>query len=191
MHRFYSKLRELSEASIDRLSELSKGEIVAFSSQDCPASWRVYMHKLGSSTVRALCFMYRYFNENEPIHIAKIAPPEIMRSRAWSLAAHWGLVVEVPDPTNHDKRRSGWWMLTTKGRMFAANKLAVPSHAFFLRPGDYFLKFNPLEYINAFTILEHPRSAFSYSELMHGTNYLRGWSFEEDESEALDSRDKT
>lgn len=53
-----------------------------------------------------------------------------MRGGDFAKLAYWGLIEErQKDPDDKDRRTSGWWRLTEKGRQFAENATTVPTFA--------------------------------------------------------------
>lgn len=98
---------------------------------DCPLcgdSTRFYHRKINSGMARALFELWSLTELNEDPDKVWWHHAEFDRfgSRETHKLVHWGLVKEKPKPTEReDKRTSGFWRITEKGREFAQNRAKV------------------------------------------------------------------
>lgn len=129
----------------------------------CPACGqfvRLYKRKLGSPQARGLILLYSLHRSTgkEWIHIRKIIE-QVNVHGDFAKMVYWGLIEEHSNE-DEDKKNSGLWRITEKGKRFVRNEIKIPSHA---------LVFNgKLQGFSGTTtdIVDSLGKKFSYRELM-------------------------
>jgi len=109
-----------------------------------------------------MIWMLKRFRRNEWVELAR-APKWVLRSKSMATLHHWELLENKPKKDDEDKRSSGFWRLTQKGRDFLRHKITVPKHAFVF--DTKLIKFSR-EHTSVVTALG---KKFSYEELMNTT----------------------
>lgn len=114
-----------------------------------------YSYKLNVSIAVTLIEMYNL--KKEWVHVnTEISPTS---GGYFSLAQHWKLIYQKP-LEGEDKKGSGYWALTDKGRDFVLNRIIVPTHV-------HMFDGRVLGFAEEHTsIVEALGKKFSYSELM-------------------------
>jgi len=103
--------------------------------------------------------MIKRFRKNEWIDLGR-APKWILRAKTMSILQHWKLLERKAKGVDEDKRGSGFWRLTEKGRDFVRKKTTIPKYAFVF--DNRVIKFSS-QRVDVLTSLG---KKFSYSELM-------------------------
>jgi hypothetical protein len=82
----------------------------------------------GMSEARALTLLWIHRTPHEDgwVNVAKLAPKWILRAKNFSLMKHWGLI-ESDVNTTQNRRGSGRWRVTDKGRSFINETISVPA----------------------------------------------------------------
>jgi hypothetical protein len=95
----------------------------------CTQLVRLWKHKLNSAIARTLISMYNISKgrNDEWVHIMN----EIHITTMYGIAEFWGVI----EPKDHqkfedDKRASGMWRLTEKGKKFVEGKILIPKYLF-------------------------------------------------------------
>lgn len=134
---------------------------------DCPCCGqlvKLYDYPLNNSIALTLVKMYQIeISENRHwIHVQKEIRPS--SGGYFSLAKWWGLIVSQEKNEDDDKRVSGFWALTKKGKLFIENKIRVPKKVLIYNS-------KKIGFVEETTnITESLNKKFSYEELMKGTN---------------------
>lgn len=129
----------------------------------CCRRWgKINGYQINSTQVRGMIWMLRRFRKNQWIELAK-APKFILRSKSLATLHHWELLENKPKQDDEDKRSSGFWRLTQKGRDFLRLKITLPKHAFVF--DNTLIKFSK-QHVDAVQALG---KKFSYEELMSTT----------------------
>lgn len=153
-----NKAQELLTAYPELKSMLEKGGL-------CPCCGQVvkmYTYKLYSLSSLALIRLYQKTNQKQKAyHISEISESDGITPRASHFAElrHWGLIepLKTNDP---NKKSSGYWMITEKGRAFVEQGIKLPekikmfNNTFFGFEGD------------EIDIIQSLGNKFSYYELM-------------------------
>lgn len=129
----------------------------------CCKRWgKINGYQVTSTQVKGMIWMYKNFRKNEWIELGK-APKYILRSKALATLRHWDLVEKKPKEEKEDKRGSGFWRLTQKGRDFIRKKIVLPKYAFVF---DSRLISYSTERVD---VIQSLNKKFSYEELMKTT----------------------
>jgi len=95
----------------------------------CGQLVKVYKRVIYSTTARDLIKLYLMHETNgwdKYYHIVEILDEKKSGGGDFAKFLHWKLVEEMPkDENNTQKRTSGFWKLTSAGKMFVENKLKV------------------------------------------------------------------
>ena len=148
-------MKTLAEARKD-FKEKIKGD-----GTRCPCCHRwgkINGYQITSTQVWGMIWMLKRFRRNQWIEIAK-APKLILRSKSLATLHHWELLERQPN-VDPDKKGSGFWRLTQKGRDFVRHKITVPKYAFVF--DNKLIKFSR-QHTNVIAALG---KKFSYQELM-------------------------
>jgi hypothetical protein len=95
----------------------------------CGQYCKVYKRKLNSAMALALIWLVRSTAPGEFVHATTRAPREALMSRgAFAFLAYWDLAEQRLNELS-DKRCSGFWRATERGRDFAYGKSTLWSHA--------------------------------------------------------------
>ena len=125
----------------------------------CCRRWgKINPYQVNSTQIRGMIWMLKRFRRNEWVEIAK-APKLILRSKSLATLHHWELLESKPN-VDPDKKGSGFWRLTPKGRDFVRNKTTVPKYAFVF--DNKLIKFSR-QHTDVIAALG---KKFSYQELM-------------------------
>ena len=94
----------------------------------CGQFVRLYKRKLGSPQTKALILLYHKNNDNNNdwVHVRDITR-DLNVTSDFSKNIYWNLIEEKP-LSGEDKKTSGFWRITNKGRAFVEGKLKVKSH---------------------------------------------------------------
>ena len=98
---------------------------------DCPCCGqfvKLYKRKLGSSQSRSLILLYSLNQKSEWIHSREITK-KINITGDFAKLVYWNLILEKPK-SKEDKRSSGFWKLTQRGKDFVLGNIKIPSHVF-------------------------------------------------------------
>lgn len=125
----------------------------------CGQYVKLYRRKLNSGMARTLILIYHH----HPIGWVNVKgflrEHNFQNNHDWTLLSYWGFIVEREN-TDPQKKSSGEWRMTDKGRDFVRRNLRAPSHIKIYN--NEFLGFDGTE----ITILEALGKRFDYRELM-------------------------
>lgn len=125
----------------------------------CCGRWgKINGYQINSTQVRGMIWMLRNFRKNEWVDLSK-APKWVLRSKSMATLHHWGLLESKPNE-DPDKKGSGFWRLTQRGRDFLRRKILLPKYAFVF--DNKLVKFSK-EQVDVVKALG---KKFSYEELM-------------------------
>jgi predicted transcriptional regulator len=96
----------------------------------CPACGqfvKLYKRKIGAPQSRALMMLSFINAEKEWCHIREIVK-EVNVHGDFAKMEHWGLIQAKPNEKDSDKKDSGLWKITEKGKQFINNEITIPSH---------------------------------------------------------------
>lgn len=129
----------------------------------CTQLVKLYKRKFNSSMARILIWLVRKAADYEDgwVPVSETAPVFVRRSNEVSRLAVWGMAEDQPSDTT-DRRNSGIWRPTERGRQFAACEIRAATHVHI---------FNNLVYgwsVEEQDITEALGTSFSYAELMAG-----------------------
>ena len=128
----------------------------------CCRRWgKINGYQVNSTQTRGMIWMLKNFRKSAWVDLGK-APKWILRSKAMATLHHWGLL-ETKTKTDEDKRGSGLWRLTQRGRDFVYGRIKLPKHAFVF--DNKLIKFSK-EQVDVIKTLG---KKFSYEELMNTT----------------------
>jgi len=126
----------------------------------CCKRWgKINGYQVTSTQTRGMIWMIKRFRKNEWIDLGR-APKWILRAKTMSILQHWKLLERKAKGVDEDKRGSGFWRLTEKGRDFVRKKTTIPKYAFVF--DNRVIKFSS-QRVDVLTSLG---KKFSYSELM-------------------------
>ena len=94
----------------------------------CGQFVKLYKRKLGSSQSRSLILLYSLNQKSEWIHSREITK-KINITGDFAKLVYWNLILEKPK-SKEDKRSSGFWKLTQRGKDFVLGNIKIPSHVF-------------------------------------------------------------
>lgn len=126
----------------------------------CDQYVRIYRHRLNSQMAKCLIGMYRinYQQSREWVHVLNELKPS---NRMYSLMRFWGLIVASEhDDEFLDKKASGYWKITQKGKSFVQGSLEIPKYVFLFNNKKYG------ESDETVNIQDSLGKKFSYTELM-------------------------
>jgi hypothetical protein len=128
----------------------------------CGQIAKVYKRKLNNGMAFELISLYKLSKLKDDFYhhtkFAKLTGGEI------SKLSYWGLVIEKEKQKDEeDKKTSGYWAITEKGKLFAENKIRLKSHIFLY--DAKLLGFSDTE----IDIIESLGNKFNYRELMGET----------------------
>jgi hypothetical protein len=154
-------LQTLKEAKEWLRTKAEKGERCPC----CTQLVKVYERKIYSTMAASLVYFYSHFSHDEFHHYSKWnAKFHKGGGGDFSKLQYWGLVEEMPIKEKEDKRTSGYWRITNKGKSFVIGAITVPSH---VRIYDgRLLGFKGKEV----SIKECLGTRFSYAELFQNLN---------------------
>ena len=120
------------EKQLNTLSEVKKYLRESFNDGcNCPACdqyVKLYKRKLYSTQARALIMLYFLNKKTEWVHVRQIME-KINISGDFAKLVYWELIIEK-EKGKEDKKTSGLWKLTQKGKNFILNKSSVPKYVF-------------------------------------------------------------
>ena len=126
----------------------------------CCGRWgKINGYQITSTQVMGMLWMLNNFRKSEWIDIGK-AHKMILRSKPLATLRHWELVEKKPKDLKEDKRASGLWRLTPKGRDFLRKKIALPKYAFVFN--SRLVKYSKQE----IDVVQALGKKFSYEEVM-------------------------
>lgn len=154
-------METIAEAKISLRENWEKGT-------DCPACGQLvkkYVRKLNSGMARGLIVAYRIDQEKgqDWFHISELLTKKIAAgANELQKLRFWKLVEQKTHNDDPDKKHSGFWRLTERGRLFVTNGVLVPRCITM-----YNQKFLGYEDENdLISIREALGSKFNYRELM-------------------------
>lgn len=129
----------------------------------CTQLVKLYKRRLNSSMARILIWLVRESSSYPDgwVPVSDTAPVFVRRSNEVSRLALWELVEDQPSDSP-DRRNSGVWRPTERGRQFVACELSVPSHVHVFNNVIYGWSAELLDITSALG------TSFSYAELMAG-----------------------
>lgn len=126
----------------------------------CCSRWgKIHGYQVTSTHTRGMIWMFKRFRKNEWIDLGR-APRWILRAKTMSVLQHWKLLERKAKDVDEDKRGSGFWRLTEKGRDFIRNRTSISKYAFVF--DNRVIKLSP-QRVDVITTLG---KKFSYNELM-------------------------
>jgi hypothetical protein len=139
---------------------------------DCPCcgqSVKLYKRKLNSSMAYVLVLMASTTEIGEFVHVPSLIagrgdlkPAMAAAVRGdWAKLKHWGFIASDQQKRPDGSKRSGWWAVTTPGRLFALGKSRAKSHVHI-----YNGKSRAYEVAGTVSIEEALGDRFNFSELM-------------------------
>ena len=127
--------------------------------EHCDSIVRTYRRKFPKGDLLALASLLRMHRKgNLWVHVSDLEGKT--GGGDFAKYKHWGLIEERP-LDDGDKRTSGMWRLTVKGKAFIDNEINIPSHAI-MRNGKV------LSFDGSYTTMKNMchSAGFSYAELM-------------------------
>lgn len=129
----------------------------------CCRRWgKINGYQVTSTQVRGMIWMVKRFRRSAWVDLSK-APKWVLRSKSMATLHHWELLEAKPKGADEDKRGSGLWRLTPRGRDFVYGRITLPKHAFVF--DNKLIKFSR-EQVN---VIQALGKKFSYEELMNTT----------------------
>lgn len=125
----------------------------------CGQFVKLYRRKLSSSMARTLINMYNAKADFNWVHRNNFKAV----SNDYSYLRYWGLIQEKKLEYNSEKKNSGYWGITNKGREFVKGNSRVPSHIRLFNQKFYGFEGKEV------TITDCLGSKFNYNELMEGS----------------------
>lgn len=126
----------------------------------CGQFVKLYKRKLNSSMARALIILFNLSKTQEWIHSREITK-NVNITGDFAKMAYWKLIEEKKKEGGEDKRTSGIWKITERGRQFVRGQIRIPAYVFI-----YNAKLQGFSDDTA-TIRDCLGKKFSYSELMN------------------------
>lgn len=127
----------------------------------CKRHAQVYRRAIHATAASQLVKLYRLGGDHQYVHTRELIPEGQSSIGDFSKAKHFGLIEDRPhDPDN--KKTSGEWMLTAKGRDFVLGICGIP---------EFVMVFNDTVILegNQFVKIEQCLGkTFNYTELMRG-----------------------
>ena len=130
----------------------------------CNSFLKVYKRKMHQEMAYLLIRLYKlrlsdYHHTNT---LVALTGEFRFRGGDWALLRHWGLIEKMPKNPLEDKKSSGFWRITTMGKLFVEGVAKMPSHVMIYN-GD-FVRFDG----HHVSIRECLGKRFSYEELLGG-----------------------
>lgn len=142
------------------------GEAIRGEGMDCPCCGRwgkINPYQITSTQAKGLIWMFTNFPRDYWIDLGR-APEWILRSKPMATAKWWGLVEPAAkEEKDADKKASGKWRLTDKGRAFVLGRTLIPKYAFIFDNGCFGYSSDMVDIRDAL------KKKFSYEELMGNT----------------------
>jgi hypothetical protein len=141
----------------------------------CNQLVKIYNRKFNSGMARILIEIFRYDAESKPengyFHIHRVMTARRLNATnmEYSKLKYWGFIESKKESALPEKKSTGFWRITEKGKSFVQNKIMVYSHIVLDQNGR-FLGYNG-EYIDIRSALGQK---FNYSELMYSYDYNEG-----------------
>jgi hypothetical protein len=104
----------------------------------CCDRWlKVYRRKFNGTMARSVIWVaYQRQRQilsggnSDWVHVQKLAPAWLLRSKQLSITSKWDLVRAMPNENNPKVKGSGWWRETEKGLSFVRNQAPIPEYAY-------------------------------------------------------------
>ena len=125
---------------------------------ECPCCGqfaKIYKHRLNSQIAKTLIGMYTLGDRS--IHILNELKPS---NRMYSLARFWGLIEPTEVMVRGNKKASGYWKLTEKGKLFVEDKETIAEYVLLFNNKHYGFKGDEVD------IKYCLGKKFNYQELM-------------------------
>lgn len=144
--------------SKERFEQAIRGE-----GADCPCCGRwgkINAYQVTSTQAKGLIWMFTNFPADYWVDLGN-APGWLLRSKPMATSKWWGLVEPAAkDENDADKKASGKWRLTDKGRAFVLGRTLIPQYVFVFDNTCYGYSENMVD------IRDSLKKKFSYEELM-------------------------
>lgn len=131
----------------------------------CGQFVKLYRRKLSSSMARTLINMYNAKADFNWVHRNSFKAV----SNDYSYLRYWGLIQEKKLEYNSEKKNSGYWGITNKGREFVKGNSRVPSHIRLFNQKFYGFEGKEV------TITDCLGSKFNYDELLNTKARFNGY----------------
>ena len=132
---------------------------------DCPCCGqfvKLYKRKLNSGMARNLIRIHRESKDGKYIHVEDtLRRYKDHSGHDWALLRFWELIEEKPEHSESEKKNSGEWRLTYKGRQFVLSRIRVP-----MRILMYNNKFRGYDDNGTIDIVQALGNNFNYRELI-------------------------
>lgn len=139
------------------------GQTIRGEGMDCPCCGRwgkINPYQITSTQAKGLIWMFTNFAQNEWIDLGR-APAWLLRSKPMATAKWWGLVEPAAkEKADKEKKASGKWRLTPRGRAFVMGGVLIPKYAFIFDNSCYGFSDATVDIRDAL------KKKFSYEELM-------------------------
>lgn len=122
----------------------------------CTQHVRLWKHSINSAIARTLIAMYRK-NGTDWVHIMK----DIHLTTMYGIAEFWELIVPKTE-NDEDKKSSGYWKLTERGRQFVTAQIIIPRYKWVF---ENKVRRTSTDYVGIGDCLG---KKFNYRELMEG-----------------------
>lgn len=105
-------------------------KLKGYNCECCGQYVKEYKRTLYSAPTEALIKLYNLDNEYPDCvhHISDFGAAKIHGGGDFAKTAYWGLTELEPTDEDEDKRTSGFWSITRKGRQFVQNRLVIPKY---------------------------------------------------------------
>ena len=129
----------------------------------CNQFVKLYKRKLGSPQTKALILLYHMNKKNndEWVHVRDITR-DLNVTSDFSKNVYWKLIEEKP-LSGEDKKTSGFWRITDKGKAFVERRIKLKSHVLIYNAKIIGFSENYTDIISSLG------KRFSYRELMNNT----------------------
>lgn len=94
----------------------------------CGQFAKLYRRRLHRSMARALCWLVVEHERKADWVFTPEGPAWVTRSRELPKLRMWGLIEQKPNDNDPDKRCSGYWRPTARGRRFVLDFTTEPTH---------------------------------------------------------------
>lgn len=132
---------------------------------DCPCCGRyakIYRRQIHHSVARQLIAFYHLGGHNGFIHISELKSAFLTGAGDFTKAKYWDLLDQQINNDDPEKKHSGLWFLTEKGRDYVLGRISIPKYVIVF--DDKVLRFSD----ELSTIQDALGNKFNYEELMEG-----------------------
>lgn len=130
----------------------------------CSQIAKTYKRKLHKSMALTLINLYKYEEQDQDGWIFVkdfLRVNKLKNSHDWTLLKYWDILEEKPKSEDIKTKTSGFWRITSKGKLFVTNQIYVQKHIYIF--DTKLLGYSP----ETITIVEALGESFDYEELIN------------------------